>query len=170
LGSNVDTNGGFSVTNPNTDSTYLTVGGSGDIFSNTTTADNILLTDLTVGEPTGTATLTLRQQGAYLLIDGTSADFANLVTTTNGVTDSLGANGYVLGVSTGTGLNYTAFNIEMFDINGTQINTSSNYQGLQLYLNNGDLEVVPEPGTWALMLGGLALLIVIQRRKNKRNW
>ncbi len=27
--------------------------------------------------------------------------------------------------------------------------------------------LVPEPGTWALMLGGLALLVVIQRRKNK---
>jgi hypothetical protein len=35
----------------------------------------------------------------------------------------------------------------------------------ELYLYNGDLEVVPEPGTWALMLGGLALLIVIQRRR-----
>jgi fibronectin-binding autotransporter adhesin len=27
---------------------------------------------------------------------------------------------------------------------------------------------VPEPGTWALMIGGLGLLIVLQRRKNKR--
>jgi len=37
-------------------------------------------------------------------------------------------------------------------------------------VNNGgvddiDVEVVPEPGTWAMMLGGLAMLIVWQRRK-----
>jgi hypothetical protein len=35
----------------------------------------------------------------------------------------------------------------------------------ELYLYNGDLEVVPEPGTWALMLGGLGMLVVIQRRR-----
>jgi len=29
------------------------------------------------------------------------------------------------------------------------------------------VEVVPEPGTWAMMLGGLAALILWQRRKNK---
>jgi len=61
------------------------------------------------------------------------------------------------------------FNLYATDINGTMINSSSNLEGLQLYLYNGDLEVVPEPGTWALMLGGLALLVVIQRRKNKQD-
>jgi len=39
-------------------------------------------------------------------------------------------------------------------------------------VNNGgvddiEVEVVPEPGTWAMMLGGLAMLIVWQRRKSK---
>ena len=34
-----------------------------------------------------------------------------------------------------------------------------------LYLNGGNLEVVPEPGTWALMLGGLAALILIRRSR-----
>ncbi len=159
LGSNVNVNGGFNVANPNMDSTYLTVGGSGDIFSNTTTADNISLMDLTVGSTT--ATLTLRTQGAYLLIAGTEADFSNLYTTGAGNT----GNGYVLGVDNGSG-GYTAFNLEVVDANGTRINSSTNYQGLQLYLYNGNLEVVPEPGTWALMLGGLALLVVIQRRRD----
>jgi hypothetical protein len=28
-----------------------------------------------------------------------------------------------------------------------------------------DVEVVPEPGTWAMLLGGLALLVFIQRRR-----
>ena len=33
---------------------------------------------------------------------------------------------------------------------------------------NIDVQVVPEPGTWALMLGGFALLILWQRaRRNK---
>jgi hypothetical protein len=44
-----------------------------------------------------------------------------------------------------------------------------------LYLNTAggvddiDVEVVPEPGTWALMLGGLAMLIFWQRRKSDRS-
>jgi hypothetical protein len=62
---------------------------------------------------------------------------------------------------------YTAFTLSAYDINGDQINTGTNLQNLQLYLYNGDLEVVPEPGTWAMMLGGLALLVFIQRRRNK---
>lgn len=39
--------------------------------------------------------------------------------------------------------------------------------GDDLELQVSDAEAIPEPGTWALMLGGLALLVVIQRRKNK---
>ncbi len=162
LGSNVDGDGGFSVTNANTDSTYLTVGGSADIFSNTTTMDNIYLTDLTYGAPTGSPTLTLRYQGAYLLIAGNTADFSNLWTT-----GGEGANGYVLGVSDGTATGYTPFALSITDSNGIPIGSSTNYQGLQLYLYNGDLEVIPEPGTWALMLGGLAALVFWQRRRNK---
>ena len=41
---------------------------------------------------------------------------------------------------------FTAFSVNAYDINGTQINTTTNLQGLRLYLYNGDLEVVPEPG------------------------
>jgi hypothetical protein len=43
-----------------------------------------------------------------------------------------------------------------------------------LYLNTAggvddiDVEVVPEPGTWALMLGGLAMLVFWQRRKTRQ--
>ena len=44
------------------------------------------------------------------------------------------------------------------------------YTTSELYVNgdNIDVEVVPEPGTWAMMLGGLSVLILWQRRKNKR--
>ena len=33
------------------------------------------------------------------------------------------------------------------------------------HLYNGQLEVVPEPSTWAMLLGGLALLFVFKRRR-----
>ena len=41
-----------------------------------------------------------------------------------------------------------------------------------LYLTDGGdeiaVEVVPEPGTWALMFGGLVFLTFWQRRKNAK--
>ena len=168
LGSTTAYNGGsgaLNFANPNMDSTYLNLTGmtTDQIFSNTSTADTIDLVDLTNGSPT--VSLTLRSQNPYLLIQtalGTDADFANLWTT-----GGEGQNGYVLGVSDGTSMGYTAFTLSAYDINGNQLNTSTNLQNLRLYLYNGDLEVVPEPGTWALVIGGLALLVVIQRRRNK---
>jgi hypothetical protein len=54
----------------------------------------------------------------------------------------------------------------LFATSGTAFD--ENY-GVRLYLYNGDLEVVPEPGTWALMLGGFALLVFIQRRRSKNS-
>ncbi len=163
LGSTVNGSDGSTFNNPNTNSSYLSLTGTtvDQIFSNTSTIDNINLIDLTAGSPT--VTLTLRYQNPYLLIQtelGNNADFANLWTT-----GGQGANGYVLGVSDGTALGYTAFNIQIYDINNNLITTSANYGGLQLYLNNGDLEVVPEPGTWAMMLGGLGVLLFIQSRR-----
>jgi hypothetical protein len=44
---------------------------------------------------------------------------------------------------------------------------------LVLYQSSGvddiDVVVVPEPGTWAMMLGGLALLVVVQRARRKNS-
>ncbi len=47
--------------------------------------------------------------------------------------------------------------------------SSGFYNGSFLYVNGNqiDVEVVPEPGTWALMLGGLTLLIFWQRRRSR---
>jgi fibronectin-binding autotransporter adhesin len=42
------------------------------------------------------------------------------------------------------------------------------YQNTNTGVDDIDVVVVPEPGTWALMLGGLALLVTIQRRRNKQ--
>ena len=41
------------------------------------------------------------------------------------------------------------------------------YQNTNTGVDDIDVEVVPEPGTWALMIGGLALLVFIQRRRNR---
>ena len=168
LGSTTTYNGGSGALNfdaPNTNSTYLSItGGTTDlVFSNTTTMDNINLIDLTNGVAPGGVSLTLRAQNPYLLIQtalGGNDDFANLWTT-----GGEGKNGYVLGVSTGSGNTYTAFNLNAVDISGNVIGSSTNLQNLRLYLYNGDLEVVPEPGTWVLMLGGLSVLIFLQRRR-----
>ena len=51
-------------------------------------------------------------------------------------------------------------------------NFFSNWYGSsELFLTSNDdivVEVIPEPGTWAMMLGGFAILIVLQRRKRKQ--
>ena len=173
LGSTTQWDGGsgpYNFADPNTNSTYLSLTGdtTNQIFSNSATPVNINLIDLTYGS--STVALTLRDHNPYLLIQtalGDNSDFANLVTT-DGTTISMGANGYVLGVSTGgPGNAYTAFNINVYDVDGHLLSSSTNFEGLKLYLYNGDLEVVPEPSTWALLLGGLAILILIQRRRNK---
>jgi fibronectin-binding autotransporter adhesin len=41
------------------------------------------------------------------------------------------------------------------------------YQNATGNIDDIDVVVVPEPGTWALMLGGLALLVVVQRARRK---
>jgi PEP-CTERM motif len=41
------------------------------------------------------------------------------------------------------------------------------YQNTHTGQDDIEVEVVPEPGTWAMMLGGLAMLVVWQRRKNR---
>jgi PEP-CTERM motif len=143
---------------------YLTTTG----MVNFTGTDTVDLVDTTNGG------LSLRMNQPYLLISaGSDSMFSGLVTVgANGVL-ALDGNGTVLGVWQGGDLtNYTAITINEFGADGASAlsSTSTSSEGYyepSLILENGDLEVVPEPGTWTLMLGGLALLVVIQRRKNK---
>jgi len=77
----------------------------------------------------------------------------------------------VLGVYNGTGplTNYTTIAISQYGPDGvTPLSGANIYAAPTLYLFNGNLEVVPEPGTWALMIGGLALLVFIQHRRKSK--
>ncbi len=159
---------------PNTNTTYLTLSGSTSI--NFVGTNSISLVDLTSGS------LALRQGTPYLLISaGSDAAYTDLVTMTGSGASAvytLDGNGYVVGVAAngytgGSGLNgingtdFTPININQYGPDGvTPLASNLVYPSPVLFLNNGNLEVVPEPGTWALMLGGLALLIVIQRRRS----
>jgi autotransporter-associated beta strand protein len=156
LGAGAST-GYLNYASPNLNSTSLTSTGP-TTFGTTGGNVNISLVDLTAFSASDT--LQLRSQNPYLLISAAGDSSYNLVTT-----GGYDANGLVLGIgSSGTGTSVlNGFNITAQDINGGAL--VAPYNNLQLYLYNGQLEVIPEPGTWALMLGGLALLVLIQRRR-----
>ena len=129
---------------------------------------NATLVDLTTAAQTGlNDTLQLRNQTPYLLVQaGANTDYANLVTMNPDGTLAIDGNGYVVGVGTIT--SYNPFNITVTaQGSSTNLVTPSNLQNLKLYLYNGDLEVVPEPSTWALMIGGMGLLIIWRFRKQR---
>ena len=132
---------------------------SGEINFNVGTGSqfNINLVDLTAFSSTDS--LQLHYQNPYLLIQARANSDYNFYTT-----GGYQQNGFVTGVGSS---DLGSFKLHVLNINGTNITTSTNYGALQLYLYNGDLEVVPEPGTWILMIAGLALLIIIQRHRNK---
>ncbi len=170
----------YNFGSPNTNSTYMTLSGTSSL--NITGVDSISLVDLT-----SSATLSLRTGTPYLLVQATSGldtAFSGLITASGfgaNTVYSLDGNGYVWGVLSAAGIaaNYTGGNlaslnpsyytpiaINQYGPDGvTPLSGTNVYAAPALYLNNGDLEVVPEPGTWALMLGGLAALVFWQRRR-----
>ena len=162
-GSNNNGSGYHSWANPNENSSYLVVSGNAVGEISFTGSDTIGLVDLTTGGLTA-----LRAATPYLLIQaGLDSDYSGLVTSLDGKTDDLvmDGDGWVMGV--GTVSSYTPINFTQYGADGTTaLSGTKIYPVPELYLDAGNLEVVPEPGTWALMLGGLALLVVIQRRRN----
>ncbi len=153
--------GYLNYASPNLNTTYL-MAGSNVTFDTAGAPININLVDLALYAP-GQDTLQLRYQNPYLLVSASSNLSYNLVTT-----GGYDQNGFVLGIGSGPGSGVlNTFNLTMYDVNGNDITTSANYYGMKLYLYNGQLEVVPEPGTWALIIGGLAALVLIQRRRRK---
>jgi fibronectin-binding autotransporter adhesin len=142
---NVSSTPAYNFAAPNTNSTYMTVVGNTANELKFATGDTITVNDLT-----GTNNLQLNMSVPYLLISaGSDADYSGLITTGGVSVGGVTQNGFVTNLT----------------VNGTA--ATENY-GTRLYLYNGDLEVVPEPSTWAMMIGGLAVLVFWQRRKNSK--
>jgi fibronectin-binding autotransporter adhesin len=152
---------------PNENSTYLSLTGSTSI--NFVGNTSITLIDLTNGGLNA-----LRLNSPYLLISAASdASYTGLVVLNSSGQLSQTGDGIVEGVyvSGNSSSTYVVDPITFneFGSNGvtplTNMNGNVSYSSPYLYLDNGQLELVPEPGTWALMIGGLALLVGIQRRR-----
>jgi len=128
----------FNLSTSSTAANQLNLGNTGITFSNTTLALN-----MTGGQIVAPNT-------SYVLITD-AAGFQGLTTSGNVITGglSIAANSFF---GTESGGYSTGF-----------------YNGSYLFLADGgteiDVEVVPEPGTWALMLGGLGMLFFWQRRR-----
>jgi autotransporter-associated beta strand protein len=169
----------YDFSNPNNNTTYLKLTGSTVInFAGTT---SISLVDLTNTNGSN-GSLSLRFNSPYLLINaGSNADYLNLVINSGTAANPIyslsqndgSVNGWVVGVYTGGTVNAadaTPISIAQFGSDGvTALTAGPNgiYADPALYIDAGNFEVVPEPGTWALMLGGLALLVLIQRHRSK---
>lgn len=120
-------------------------------------------------------TLTLNLLGVSVISPYTPytliTDAAGYNSATDGLmTQSETINGHTYNVIVG-GLSIAASQYFGASVNGLTPPGAGLYANSFLYLDsNGtsiDVMVVPEPGTWALMLGGLGLLICWQRRRNR---
>ncbi len=113
----------------------------------------------------GSTTLTLNLQGGNIVATGTQYDLINDAGGFSGLTTKM-----VDGQDVITG-GVSIANSTFFGTPNANGYTTGFYNGSYLFLTDGgdqiDVEVVPEPGTWAMMLGGLALLVFIQRRRFK---
>ncbi len=154
----------YSFGHPNGSSSYLNVLGDTAHEINFSGADSVTLVDLTNGalDPLGLDT-------PYLLVSaGSDSDYYGLVTTIDGTTLNLDGNGYVLGVWAGSGnplTDYTPISLAVQNLSGGSLESVYPAAYNKLYLEDGKLEIIPEPSTWALMIGGLAALIFYQRRR-----
>ncbi len=125
-------------------------------------------------------TLTLNLQGSSIIASGST--YVLIAGTGTTVTGGSQYTGLDLGTSVSLGNGITETKILNSNFGGIgslnlSFGSSNSFYGSNSFLflyqnaNTGvddiEVEVVPEPGTWAMMLGGLALLILIQRRRNK---
>ena len=141
---------------------------------------NVGSTLVTFGSGAKSTTLTLDLQGngiipansPYVLIAGSTTGGADQYSGLNLGTSTVNGNVTITQIlssgSAGTGDLTLAF------AGGTSSFYSPNsylflYQNSLTGADDIEVEVVPEPGTWALMLGGLAMLIFWQRRRARRD-
>lgn len=141
----------FNLDSASHNANLLDLGSTNVTFSNTTLTLNLL----------GTTVIT--PYSPYTLI----TDAAGFNSATDGLsTQSETINGHTYNVIIG-GLSIASSTYFGTPVNGF---TTGAYANSFLYIdgNNIDVAVVPEPGTWALMLGGLAMLLFIQHHRNRR--
>ncbi len=153
LGAGTDTvaNAITGILENNTGSEFVVGGTAANVF-NFTGDSTITINDLVGGG------LALNQE--YILIQGNGSTTYDTGAGSSLVVSSIFTPG--LGYRIEGGLNLLAAN--------TPGNFFSDwYSNSQLYLNgdNIDIDVVPEPSTWALMVGGFALLLFHLRRQRK---
>ncbi len=140
-GTITNTNLTFNLDSASTNANVLDLGSTNVAFSGSTLTLNLLGSSI------------IKPDTAYILITD-SAGF-------NSATDGLmfGSDGQII-----SGLSLA----------GASFGPSHNgfatgfYQGSYLFVSgdNIEVEVVPEPGTWALVLGGLCALVFLQRRRS----
>jgi autotransporter-associated beta strand protein len=154
-----------------------------NVGSNAGTELSVGSTAIAFGSGVQSTTLTLNLQGTSVI----AANSGYILIAGTGLASSAGSDQYTgltLGTSTGslsTGLITPILNSGNGGSGDLTLALSSGAAGyygghsyLFLYQNSTtgvddiEVEVVPEPGTWALMLGGLAMLICWQRRNRKR--
>ena len=154
-------------------------GALGSSPTNSGTVLSVAGTNIAFGTGTGSVQFTLNMENEpaivpantpYVLIAGTGA-----TSDTGGV-----SGGQYSGLTLGTVTNLGGGSTETLITGGNLALLYSNPTDQAFYANSFlvlyqsagvddiEVEVVPEPGTWAMMLGGLAGLIFWQRRKSKR--
>jgi len=163
--------GQTSTADTNTTATLTLLGSGASSISNANLVFNLNVntpgqaTQLNVGSTAITfgtgVTLTLNMDNtpgivgaytSYTLVDGTTnSQYSGLTTFSN----ALGQ------------LQITSLSLSFSDALSQTYYSNGSY----LYLANGDIdvEVVPEPSTWAMMAGGLAALLFWQRRKSRQS-
>jgi autotransporter-associated beta strand protein len=145
----------FNLDTASTNSNSLAVGATHDVlFSN--------------------VTLTLNLQGSNLIAYGTEYTLFTGLTLAGGGLDNSGFGGDLAFSNDPTQM---ANALKGYTIDFTGFPAGTGYSPSYLILtpngtSNGyniDVVVVPEPGTWALMLGGLALLVIYQRARRSKD-
>jgi hypothetical protein len=171
---NAHTAGGLGGTSNGGSAGGLGVSGSGTEMSVGGTA-------ITFGGGVGSVQLALNVQGEPAVIGAYSAYVLFAGTTASGGTGSNGSqySGLSLGTTTTLSLGVTETIITGNNLQlafGSTLDQSFYgnsylvlYQNTNTSTDDIDVIVVPEPGTWAMMLGGLAVLIFWQRRKSARS-
>jgi len=146
--------------------TFSNVSLTFNLSSTTLGQSNTLALGSTTSALFSTSSLTLNLLGGAVVPDTTEYVLFTSTTGGSGIGGSIFGGDLVLGAGNLiTGLNFT--------INSAQPAGYYANSYLKLVANGGgfniDVEVVPEPGTWALMFGGLVLLVAFQRVRRSKN-